>query len=122
MKASIVGAILGIVSNIALVPGYGAYGTCLVLIISELGVTLTYIFITRKENVFFFPIKLLMKYILIGIPYLIILSILNHLLNNVYLVMAVSMILFFTYFLLTESKYNKTGVICNIISKLKLFR
>ena len=72
LRASVIGALIGVLCNVLLVGRFGAVGTCCAVVITEVFVTAYYIFSARKRNLFRLDVPLLIKNLIWSIPYVLI--------------------------------------------------
>lgn len=72
LKASIMGACVGIVCNIIFVKELGAIGSAIVLLVSEFSVFAFYATYLHKSHMFDIPYRKIVKQAAVGIPYVII--------------------------------------------------
>ena len=72
LRASVIGALIGVLCNVLLVGRFGAVGTCCAVVITEIMVTAYYIFSARKRNLFSLDVPLLIKNLLFSLPYVLI--------------------------------------------------
>lgn len=72
LKASIMGACVGIICNIIFVKELGAIGSAIVLLVSELSVFVFYAAYLHKSHIFDIPYRKIVKQAVVGIPYVII--------------------------------------------------
>ncbi len=71
LRASMIGAVIGILLNVVLTTQYYSIGTCITLVLTELCVTGFYIRFVIKNNLIIFDFKLLRKHIGWSLPYII---------------------------------------------------
>ncbi len=99
LTASIIGASVSLAINIMIVPHFQSIGTAIVLLCAELVVTATYIAYALKERLVIFPISILIRTFLFGIPiFLLLLSCYILIKDTIWmLVVAAIMTAFFCY-------------------------
>ena len=98
LKASIIGAIVGVVLNIIFVKYYKAIGTSIVLLISEISVTSYYLITSYRTSILTKPMKFFLKELVYSIPYLIICILSIKFINNPGICCCVSLGLSLLYF------------------------
>lgn len=116
---SIIGAVVGVLSNILIVRRFGANGTAFVLLLSEVSVflfSLTYVIINKYLE---FPWRRLFKYIVWSIPYLVICFLLNYLLQSDLVRLLISMFLFLVYFFVLNYFIIKNKLLVNFFRTTK---
>lgn len=69
LKASFLGAIVGVLLNIILTTHYSSVGTCITVVLTELSVTGFYFYYARKKELLRFDFALLRKHLLWSFPY-----------------------------------------------------
>jgi O-antigen/teichoic acid export membrane protein len=106
-RASIIGAIIGLLLNILLVSKFGSTGTAFVLVCSEIIVTLYYIYSVRKKNIVVFPIKKLLLKLLLSVPYFIFSYLCVMIFKNSFLAVGIAVVLCFVYWLIIEKNAIK---------------
>jgi len=72
LRASIIGAVIGVSGNLIFVSKYGSIGTACVLLISETIVTAYYIFYSHKQKIIVYSFKMLKKHIVNLSPYILV--------------------------------------------------
>lgn len=102
LKASIIGACIGIISNLLLVKNYGCIGTAIVLLISELSVTGYYIYLVRENKLINFPWNSCIKNLFWSIPYIIICLSSKLSINNPLTSLGFAGIISVFYFIITQ--------------------
>lgn len=70
VRASILGAVIGVLLNVLLVKSYKSIGTSIVLISSEVIVTGYYVYIVANKHLINIPLKLIFRKIALGITYI----------------------------------------------------
>ena len=117
---SLVGAIMGISANILLVKSYGAIGSAVVLLVSELfGNMVTFIYAINKKYISF-PLKKLVSNLLGSVPYLLVCILTLRIIEDFYFQIIVGMLLCAMYFIILNVWIIK-GTIINhyIVEKVK---
>ena len=99
LKASIIGALIGVSANILLVPRYGSIGTAITLALSETTVTCYYIYKSSKL-VYALPWRNIAKLIMAALPYPIICAICSLYIDNKLTALIVASGLCITYFII----------------------
>lgn len=120
---SLVGAIMGILANILLVKSYGAIGSAVVLLVSELfGNMITFIYAINKKYISF-PLKKLVSNLLGSTPYLLVCISSLRIIEGFYFQIIVGMILCLMYFFILNVWIIK-GTIINhyIVGKVKFLK
>lgn len=72
LRASIIGAIIGILGNLIFVSKYGSIGTACVLLFSETAVTVYYIFHSHKQKIILYSFGMLKKHLINLFPYVLV--------------------------------------------------
>lgn len=120
LYASIIGASIGIISNLILTTNYGALGTCITVAITETTVTIYYIAVIAKNKIIDFNIRILWKHILVSFPYIFIcLTVQYFSLGNI-ITLSISFLLCIIYFMLSQSIILKNSLVLNILLKFPL--
>ena len=117
-KASIIGAMIGIGSNILLVGYFGSTGSAIVLVLSECIVTAYYLYYAMKKKIIKFPLKEFLNRIMLALPF-ILFSSLQFFLGNKIISLILIIICFLLYWLFLESKIFKTIDIKTAIHRIK---
>lgn len=103
LQASIVGAIVGVIFNLWLTSAYGAIGTCITVLMTEVCVTVFYLIISMRKRVLVFNPPMLVKHLIAGVPYVIICYILHWCLDgNIVTVPLIAIVLCFAWFLYSQ--------------------
>jgi len=120
--ASFIGAITGIILNVILVKKLEATGTAIVLLCSELAVTVFYIYAIWKNNILVFPWRLLVKNLFFASPYIIICFFFLKVFNgkNV-LILVSSVTLSMLYFSVLNIFIIKNTEIITLVKSLKTY-
>lgn len=119
LVGSIMGAIVGISSNLILVGNYGAVGTALTLLFSEISCTLcAFIYITSHKIVEF-PWKKMAKYFIGSMPYIIICCLVINIIDNYIYQLFISAIFSMCYFIILNVFIIKNTLIDNFFKSLK---
>jgi O-antigen/teichoic acid export membrane protein len=100
--ASVTGAVLGVTLNILLVPKFKEVGTSLVLLVSEIIVTVVLYYFTIKYSSFRFPYVSVLKNLLFSIPYFCICYASLMLFSNPFLIIASASVLSGIYFVVSQ--------------------
>lgn len=120
-----IAACVGVIAAFILVPRYGAVGSAMVLVASELIGTALFVFFAIKQNVINFPVQLMFKHLVCGIIYFLITAILGALVDNVYVCLVSSLILIAIAFIFLNCFFLKNSLIIeevNMMRKLVVFR
>ena len=119
LLGSIVGAIVGIASNMVLVKEYGAVGTALTLLLSELSCAFcAFIYVTTK-GIITFPWRNMINYLLASIPYVILCYIAYQISDNYIYSLLISCILSFVYYIILNVRIMKNSLVVNFINSIK---
>lgn len=118
--ASLMGAVIGVSLNILLVKKYGAVGTAFVLLLSEIAVTIFYIYICWRNNLIKFPWILMRENFLWSLPILILANIFSNLFSgsNILIILS-SVSVSVVYFLIVNLYVIKNADLISMISLLK---
>lgn len=71
LRASIIGAVIGVLGNLIFVAKYGSIGTAYVLLISEVVVTLYYVVYSHRKKIVLYSFSRLKKHIFNLLPYIV---------------------------------------------------
>lgn len=103
LYASIIGAVIGVSANIFLTTAYGATGTCITVVVTEVCVTSFYIISCIRHKLVTFDLRLLFKHLIAAIPYLIICVMVHNLMGDKWLMaLTISCTLSFIYFVISQ--------------------
>lgn len=120
---SIIGATVGILMNILIVSKLESIGSALVWLISELSVLTTAQYYVYKRIKIGFPIRQLIKQIIVYIPLFFPLFLIHLYKETIPLVRIIlSTLILCTYFLIVQYFILKNQIIINIISKFNFFK
>lgn len=72
LRASIVGAVVGILGNLIFVSKYGSIGTACVLLISEIVVTVYYIYYSNNQKIISYSFSMLKRHLINLSPYIVV--------------------------------------------------
>jgi O-antigen/teichoic acid export membrane protein len=119
---SFVGAIIGVILNIVLVPLYNEIGTSFVVLISEIIVTFILYFFCRKHADFTLPYKIVFYNFIVSLPYLLVcyLCVVN--LSNILLILICASFFSCIYFVLSQVFILKNEIIVVQFEKLFLVK
>ena len=95
---SILGATVGIIANIMLVPRYGCVGSAIVWLISELCVMASSIYFVNKEIHIVGVIKMIRRHALIALPALAVCFIMNYMIDNYLFVLFATFVFVVLYY------------------------
>lgn len=115
--SAVIGAFVGIILNILLVPKYAGIGTCISLAITEITVTVFLCAMCIRKNLFQFPQKLFLKRIVSCTGYIVLCALLSKLLGFGLLSMIISACLCAIYFVIEQSFILKNEYFLSIINK-----
>ena len=114
---SIIGAFIGILLNILMVRSLGAIGSSIVWIVSELAVLVSaQLFVSRYIH-FSFPIRILLKNLLLFIPGFLLLLFLSKSIHGLFLSILLGAFASVMYFLLVDFFILKNSVVVDAISR-----
>lgn len=116
---SIVGASIGLLSNILLVENYGCVGSAIVWLLSELSVMLSAMFFVRKTISFETFSKHVLKNLMYAIPAIAFCLFLKRFISFAYLAFFISMILVFSYYGILYFCVIKDKFLISLIPSLK---
>lgn len=92
LRTSICGAIVSVVLNITLVPRYGSIGSSLVLILSELTVSVVYVLYVMKQKIVEIPWGRFIKALIKSLPCVLLCFVYKNLFSQAYLIIALSLV------------------------------
>ena len=120
LYASIIGAIIGISANLIFTAKYAAVGTCITVVVTEVSVTLYYLFMCLKFRlVKYSNLTMLKKHIIVSLPYLLLCYIPKFILESSILgVLTISLILSALYFVYSQVYILKNEMVLNTYKKL----
>ena len=104
--ASLLGATVSILINIFLVPQMQSVGTAIVLICSELMVTLVYIVYTLRHKLAILPYRTALKNIVYSLPCVLICYLCSKLIDNDFIVLGVAIFVSLLYWVTLQIKLN----------------
>ena len=118
--ASVVGAVIGIISNLILTTKFAAIGTCITVVITEVCVTSFYFFICIKKSLISVNIiQLFRKYFRGSIPYLFLCFIPKLICGSSILsVLGISFILCVIYFVLSQIYFFKNEFVMSLCRRI----
>lgn len=120
LYASVIGAVVGVLSNVILTTKYGAVGTCITVVLTEVCVTTYYCLSCVSHNLVKLDIHLLLKHIIVSFPYLFICLTAQKLCaDNWIMTLVVSCPLCVLYFVLSQCYILKNSLILGYITKIK---
>ena len=117
--ASIIGASIGLLANLLLVKQYGSIGTAIVLLTSEVSVTIYYIYIISKNQILVFPWKIFGYHFFYSLPYLAICYFTQLYLERPILILIIAALISSIYFLFINIYILKNIELLTILQKLK---
>lgn len=119
LNASIIGAVVGVLANVVLTTHYGATGTCITVVITEVCVTSYYAWAAYSRRLVDFDFRLLAKHVITSLPY-IILCLLPQIMigGNWLLVLAVACPVCIAYFLFSQYYILKNQLMLNAIANI----
>ena len=119
LYASIIGAVVGVVANIILTTRYGALGTCITVVITEVCVTIYYTTSCIKHKLVSFDLNMLFKHILAALPYLAIcIAIQKFSAENWLLTLILSCLVCALYFVVSQYYILNNSLVMGLFSKL----
>lgn len=116
--SSIIGAIVGVVSNLLIVREHGAIGSALVLLISELAGNVVSLSYSLYKKFFAFPTWQLLGGIVTGIPYAIICIIISNSTTNPIIALCYSAITCVSYFYIQYRFILRNNIIHQFIKNI----
>lgn len=115
--AAIIGAVVGVTSNLILTTKFGAVGACVTVVITEILVTLYYLYVTTSNKLITFELSLLVKHIIVALPYIILCIVPKKIfVGNSALVLLVSSFLCVVYFFISQAMVLRNEIITSAIS------
>lgn len=119
LKASIVGAIIGILLNTFLVSSLKSVGTGIALFCTECVVTIYYLIVVFREKLICFNTDVLIKHVLYSMPYIlfcIVISLIQ--INNILIILLVGGGVCGIYFMLSQYFLIKNDLLKNVVRKI----
>lgn len=117
---SVLGAICGIILNLLLVPHWGAIGSAIVWIISEIIVTMSALYSVHKYLGYYFPIKKFIFDVIYHLPLLAIVILLSQISMTIMLTTVIAIIIFVFYVFVLQYYILKNEIIVSLIDRLHL--
>lgn len=120
LYASILGAVVGISANLILTTNFAAIGACITVVITEVVVTLYYLFVCFKlELIKHSDLLKLKKHIIVSLPYLLLCYIPKLIFDSsVFCVIVMALILCALYFVFSQVYFLKNEMVLNTCKKL----
>lgn len=120
LYASIVGAVVGIFANMFLTTNFAAIGTCITIVITEICVTLYYLYTCHKKGLLSYNLQpLIVKHIVVSFPYILLCLIPKWMFGTSILpILGMSMLLCGVYFILTQIFILKNDLVLTVYNKL----
>lgn len=115
--SAVIGAFVGVILNILLVPKYAGIGTCISLAITEFTVTAFLCAVCLRRGLFQFPNNLFLKRVISCIGYIVICILLSKFLGYGLISMICSAFLCSIYFLFEQTFILKNEYVVSIINK-----
>jgi len=120
LKASIIGAIVGVLSNLILTTKFAAIGTCISVVLTEISVTSYYCVVTIKNKLISIDKFLLKKNLIASLPYAF-LCILPQFFcrGSIIGILLISVVFCVAYFFLSQIYILKDSLVLSVISSFK---
>lgn len=118
LKASIIGAVIGVLGNLILVPKYESVGTACVLLFTETVVTAYYVIYSHKHKVISYSFEMLKKHLVVLLPYVIVNVILNTLFSSSVITIIIALTINGVIFFLSHLFYIKNEFVYKYIMEL----
>jgi peptidoglycan biosynthesis protein MviN/MurJ (putative lipid II flippase) len=122
VKLALIGMSLNLALNLTLIPIFGEKATAFAQLVAEMTVCLFAFYFSRKVLDFNFPIKKLLKNILLAISFSFITLILNNITKNPFFVLIFSTFICISYHLYFQIFIIKEQLILNYFNLLLNFR
>ena len=119
--ASALGAVIGIILNIVLVPIWHSEGTSISLVFTEISVTILYVFFVYKSKLIVFDWKNGVKHLLFSLPYIIFCLSFSKL-ENSYFVLLLSGVTCGIYFFVSQLYIIKNELLWGVLKSLNINR
>ena len=116
--ASSFGAVIGIILNFVLVLKYKSVGTAITLVLTESCVTLIYFLLILKHKVIVFDYSLLIRHLLLSVPYAIICFVVVTKYMEAYIILFLSACLCLSYFIVSQVWLLKNALLINILKSI----
>lgn len=118
LRASIIGAVIGVVGNFMVVRSFGSIGTASVLLISETAVTLYYIYFASRNRIVSFSTRMIKRHLVGVLPYVAINGLLISInLGSSFLTIGIAFILNGVLFIVMQLLYIRNDYTYSIIRK-----
>ena len=118
LYSSLFGAIIGVSANLLIVPSYGAIGSAIVILLSEIACNSVTLYYILKHNFLSFPISKLTINLCYSIPYILICSITSTMINDTFTVILVSSITCLLYFIFNSCILLKNKVVIDLLNNI----
>lgn len=111
LRASFIGALLGVVLNVILTTRFSSIGTCITVVLTELLVTGYYLYFSIKNKLINFNIMLLIKHIVCAIPY-VFLCVVSKILagDNYILSLIIAVFVSLIYFVISQKYFIRNSL------------
>lgn len=106
-KASILGAVLGLLLNLWLTTQYSAVGTCITVAVTEIVVTAYYYYVVKKNKMVNFDGRCFLKYLIFSVPFLFICILTKMFVNNMVLGLVLASFGCIVYFVISQLYFIK---------------
>lgn len=113
LRASVLGALIGVTCNVLLVGRFGAVGTCCAVVITEVIVTAYYILSARRRNLFSLDVPLLIKNLVCCLPYVLIGWLAKLIPAPGYVTLLIAVLLAIPYFVFSQVRIFKNELLIN---------
>ena len=115
---SCIGAVVGILANILLVPYFFCIGSAMVLVVSELAVLLSARYFIMKKVKISFPYRNFCQQVLCHIPLLFLLIIIQKMVFSIYISFIISICIVGIYVFILQYVILKNELILNVVNKI----
>jgi O-antigen/teichoic acid export membrane protein len=119
LKSSIIGAAVSILLNFILVEKLGSIGTSLVLLSSEVSVTVYYLYQAKKIPYIYIPWNTLVKNLMIGFVYFIIHRLVFSLTENKIVIILSTCFISSFFFIFSQVKLLKSHIYINLLNDVR---
>lgn len=115
---SIIGAIVGIILNITLVPSFSQIGTTLTVFLSETCITISLYLLCKKYINLRLPLSSIFKNLMASLLYMVICGGVSFSFEKPIVILAISSFLAIIYFVISQKYFIKNGIVIEQMNKM----
>ena len=117
LTASVIGAVIGVTSNVVLVKRFGAIGTCWTVVITEVCVTLFYVLSAKSRQLLAIDWRALLLQLACSLPYVLIALLAQRLSSSIVVTLAIAALLSVPYFLFSQTRIIHNELVLGLMKK-----